>query len=101
MDEESISALRRQLAQLGQEHVLEGFSSGDICEKQALIDQLSTVDFSLFQRGLTDVLHSLDRQNGYVLFHYNGFDSVRLAPACVLSLHYEDVFFADLCLWFL
>ncbi|XP_024373294.1 UDP-N-acetylglucosamine pyrophosphorylase isoform X2 [Physcomitrium patens] len=57
--EHKIAALRSQLADLGQEHVLAGLSSGDSSQRQSLVDQVSSIDLPLFRRALADVVRTL------------------------------------------
>lgn len=56
--EHRVAALRSQLAELGQEHVLAGLSSGDASQRQSLVDQLSGIDLPLFRRALADVVRT-------------------------------------------
>lgn len=51
--------LRSQLADLGQEQVLAGLSSGDASQRQALVEQVSGIDLALFRRALADVARTL------------------------------------------
>lgn len=53
------SLLRKQLVALGQEHILAGLSSCTDEQRQALLTQLASIDFQLFQRALIDVVHTL------------------------------------------
>ena len=52
-------ALRSQLAELGQEHVLAGLTSGDGAQREALVAQVSSIDLPIFRRALTDVVGTL------------------------------------------
>ncbi len=53
-----MAALRSQLAELGQEHVLAGLASGDSSQRQSLLDQVSGIDLPLFRRALDDVVRT-------------------------------------------
>ncbi|KAG0567627.1 hypothetical protein KC19_7G149500 [Ceratodon purpureus] len=46
------SAIRKRLTALGQAHVLDGLTTGDETQRQALMDQLMTIDFGRLQQAL-------------------------------------------------
>ena len=56
--EHRVAALRSQLADLGQEHVLAGLESGDGSQRESLVEQLSGIDLPLFRRALADVVRT-------------------------------------------
>lgn len=47
-----LSAAKKKLREMGQQHVLEGFSSGDKTQKTLLANQIVGIDFKLLQRAL-------------------------------------------------
>jgi len=56
--EHRVAALRSQLTDLRQEHVLAGLASGDASQRQSLVDQVSGIDLPLFSRALADVVRT-------------------------------------------
>jgi hypothetical protein len=59
MDEE-VASLRKNLEAVKQEHVLAGLSIGDASQRESLLQQLSSIDLEVFQRGVSDVVHAFD-----------------------------------------
>ena len=59
MDEE-VATLRKNLEAVKQEHVSAGLSIGDDSQRESLLQQLSSIDLAVFQRGVSDVVHALD-----------------------------------------
>lgn len=51
-----LATIRKRLTALGQTHVLEGLSTGNDSQRQALMDQVMSVDFNVFQRALQGAL---------------------------------------------
>lgn len=63
--EHRVAALRSQLAELGQEHVLAGLASGDPSQQELLVNQLSDIDLPLFRRALADVVRTFKQHDRY------------------------------------
>lgn len=60
---QKITAIRKKLLDIGQEHVLFGLSDGDKAQKQALLDQILSFDFKLFKHALQDSSETYQRSD--------------------------------------
>jgi hypothetical protein len=53
-----LAAVKKRLTALGQSHVLEGLNSGEESQREALTEQLLSINFSQFQHALDNVFGS-------------------------------------------